>query len=518
MASMSQPVVGPRGPLLVPRIDLAAGPPDPLAIATWHLALSNLVGTEIPHQLFGLWLFPEGGGSVLLGPEALAEDRVELPEPDPFLTQDQLFELEQRIRQAKYASAIALPIHGTERDVGLALIATFDAGAWGAAQIRQLHDLAGRLADTLVPLSRLIRGRPPDVSSSITPRVAGEELLPAVARAVAEAPTGPELVRRLSGLLLAHLPHDRLELVAFANGSGTALPLSGGVPRRRWGAASRTWADLVRLAEDVMGPESTGSVADLASEAPGLSWPSGGGAGGPARVASLLAARLELGGAPVGMLLLAHAAADLYRPADEELALLVARLVSGRVAAFRHESEAQALRGQLEVLQAPSLPVLRAAEALASTAHLGEALHRFGAEVREVIPHDRLRFVLRRSETEMVCLSADSIRPVADLPAVAIQGLPAAPVLDGERPWSLAETDQGVELAVPLKVADRCIGLMLLEAGRLSAPRDAAAAAQQFAAVIAPHLELVRRSAVVGGAGGARASRPSAESAHRPGG
>lgn len=501
------------GGLLVPRLDLSAGAPDPVAIATWHLALSNLVGNEIPHQLFALWLFPEGGGTVLLGPEALAEDRLELPEPDPFLSQDQLFELEERLRSARYASAIALPVHGADRDVGLALIGTFDPGAYGPAEVRQMQGLAGRLYDTLAPLSRLIRGRPPEEDRSIAPRVGDEQLLEAVARTVSQAPTGPELVRRLSGLLHGHLPHDRLELLAFANGSGAAMPMSGASPRRRWGAAAHTWADLVRLADDVLGAEAAGSVADLTREAPGLGWPGGTGVG-PHRVASLLAARLQLGDTRVGMLVLGHAAADVYRPADEELALLVARLASGRVAALRFEAEAQALRGQLEVLQAPSLPVLRAAEALASTAHLGEALHRFGAEVGEVVRHDRIRFLLRWSDAEVVTLSPDTIRPLADLPLAAIDTLPAGPVLDGERPWSLHQTAEGEELAVPLKVADRRIGAMVLEAQAFASPRDAAASAQQFAAVVAPHLELVRRSAT---GGGVRAARPAAsEPAHRP--
>ena len=52
--------------VLVPVPDLSSGPPDPVALATWHMALSNLVGAEIPHQLLGLWLFPERGGAVLL--------------------------------------------------------------------------------------------------------------------------------------------------------------------------------------------------------------------------------------------------------------------------------------------------------------------------------------------------------------------------------------------------------------------------------------------------------------------
>jgi hypothetical protein len=204
----------------------------------------------------------------------------------------------------------------------------------------------------------------------------------------------------------------------------------------------------------------------------------------------------------------------VYRPVDEEIAIRVARLASARVAALRLDVEVQALRGQLEVLQAPSLPVLRAAEALASTAHLGEALHRFASEVREIVPHRSIRFLLRRSESEVVALSADAIRPLSDMPALALDSLVERSVFEGERPWQVTPREDGVELAVPLRVADRAVGVMVIEADGFGSPREAAAAAQQFAAVLAPHLELVRRSAT-----GApiRSARPS-EAARQPAG
>jgi hypothetical protein len=512
MSSLSPRTSDPETDVLVPQLDLSNGMPDPVAIATWHMALDSLVGTEIPHQLLAVWVFPESGGAVLLGPEALAHDRLDIPEPEPFLAQDQLFELEDALRRATYASAVAIPVHGAERDVGLALIGTFQAGAYDAAQIRRLKRLGSSLRSTLEPLSRMLRGRAAGADTSIAPRVGNEELPAELARVISEAASGQELVRQLSGLLHAHLPHDRLELLAFANGSGTALPLSGATPRRRWGTGGRTWGDLVRLVDELRGKCRTASIADLGAEAPGLGWPGGGGAG-PAKVASVLAAVLELGDQPVGMLFVGHAAGDVYRPADEELVDLVARLVSARVAAFRLESEVEALRGQLEVLEAPALPVLRAIEALASTAHLGLALHRFGAEVGELVPHERLRFLLRWSDTEVVTLSADAIRPLPDLPLTPIETLAARPVLEGDRRWVLSQGENGVELAVPLEVADRRVGAMVIDARTLASPREAAAALHQFAAVVAPHLELVRRSAL---GPGVRPPRPAGEPARRP--
>jgi len=429
---------------------------------------------------------------VLLGPEALAQDHLAVPKPEPFLSQDELFEMEEKLRRAAYASAVALPIHGVDRDVGLALVGTFEPGAYGPARVRQLQQLAAQLHATLDPLSRAIRGKAEP--SAIVSNPSEEELPEALLRTVSEAPTGAELVRRLSGVLHTHLPHDRLELLAFANGGSAAIPLSGAMARRRWGTPVPGWGELARALERALGGDGA-----IAIEAPnGLesapAWPTS--AAGAPRIHSLLAARLALGDERLGLLVFGHAGDDVYRPVDEELAARVARLVSPRVAAIRLEAEAQALRGQLEVLQSPSLPVIRAADALATTAHLGEALHRFGTELGEIVPHDRLRYRLRWSENELVTLRPEAIRPLGELERSAVADDPAREVLDGERDWLLYPSEGGATLAVALKVAERRIGLLSIEASSFPAARDTAATVLPFAAVLAPHLELIRRSAV----------------------
>ncbi len=486
MSSAAAPAT-PPGDLLVPVLDLTAGAPDPVSIATWHLALSNLVGNELPHQLLALWVFPERGGVILLGPEALSQDHVEVAIPDPHLGQDQLFELEETLRRARYASAVAVPIRTAARDVGVLVIGTFESGHYGAASARTLHQLAERLGPSITTLGSLLTAG----GDPVDPEADEDSLPSAVAGTVSDAPSGPELVRRLSGLLHPHLPHDRLEILAIANGTRAAIPLSGLTGRRRWGAGSTTWGDVSQLLTELMGDQATVTIANLASEAPGLSLP-----GGTHRVASVLGARLMLGTELVGLIVMGHAVQGLYRAQDELTLERVAGLVGARVAAFRLESEVQALRGQLEVLQAPSLPVLRAAETLASTAHLGEALHRFAAEVREVLPHDRIRFLLQLTDDGCVEISPETIRPLADLPLLTIRELPARAVLEGERPWTLTHRHESEGIAVALRVAGRVIGAMVIEAGHFEGPREAAAVAQQFAAVIGAHLELVRRSAL----------------------
>lgn len=488
--NMAAPIQS-AGDILVPVLDLASGPPDPVAVATWHMALSNLVGAEVPHQLLGLWVFPGRGGVVLLGPDGLAQDHLAVPEPDPFLSQDQLFDLEETFRRAKYASSAAIPIRTDDRDVGVIVIGTFETGVYGPDAARMLHRLAARLAPSLTTLGNQLAA-----PTTVTDPAAAEDNLAATLIEMAnDAPTAPELVRRLSGLIHPQLPHDRLEIVAFANGSRAAMPLSGLSGRRRWGSASNTWGDVAKLLLEFMGTGPTATIANLGAEAPGLTFP--GGTGGPARTGSVLGARLQLGDETIGLVVLGHAVQGLYRDEDEVLLAQVARTVAPRVQVFRLESELQGLRGQLEVLQAPSLPVLRAAEALAGTTHLGEALHKFASEVRELVPHDLIRFYLRVSDDEMVELVPDAIRPLADLPPLPVTTAGMQPVLDGERAWALAHRDEGEAIIVGLSVAGRVIGTMLLGGPHFESPRDAAAVAQQFAAIAAPHLELLRRSAII---------------------
>ncbi len=495
----ASPKPPPNQDFLVPVLDLSS-PPDPVAITSWHMALSNLVAPEIPHQLLGLWVFPERGGSLLLGPEALAQDSLSIPDPAPTLSQDQLFDLEETLRRAKYASAAAIAIRAGSRDVGLLVVGTFEAGVYGPAAARAMIRLGERLAPTLETLGKLLVSGPPARAPSDEVSFAA-----VVADLANQAPSGPELVRQLSGLLHRHVPHDRLEVLVYANAQRTALPLSGLSGRRRWGAGTSTWSDLARLFDEIVGADASATIPNLPAEAPGLTWPGGlSGGSGPARIASVAVARLTLGGEPIGLLVLGHVGQGLYRPVDEAILTEAAAVIAGRVMAFRLDTESQSLRGQLEILQAPSLPVLRAAEILASTAHLGEALHRFDREVNEVVPHQGAAFLLRVSESEVIEFTADTLRPLADLASTPIDASLARTVLTEGSPWSVDQGGEEDHLIVALRVAGRVIGALVLKATRFESPRDAAAMTQQFAAVLAPHLELLRRTA------GARAGQPAA--------
>jgi hypothetical protein len=56
--------------------------------------------------------------------------------------------------------------------------------------------------------------------------------------------------------------------------------------------------------------------------------------------------------------------------------------------------------------------------------------------------------------------------------------------------------ENGTDLLVPLRVAGRVIGALELIEGTMLASGHPVTAAQLFADLIAPHLELVRRSAL----------------------
>jgi hypothetical protein len=331
---------------LVPLLPVEGDALDPVALAMWHLALASGTAVEVPHDLFALWLFPVAGGVVLLGPDALALDRLELPEPSPHLLQDQLYRLEELLRHAKYASAIAVPIRHAARDAGLMLLGRFTLGGFDREEVDALHRLAGQLVPAFTRLAALTPWAAPH--ANLEPAMSLEALPDHLVRVASEAASGPDLVRRVSGVLYPLLPHDRLEILAAGPTEGALLPLSGAPRRRRWGTGGAGGAiEPYSAIAARFGSQATLLVADLTEGNANAAWGIGGGtvAGRPAR--GLVGARLEVGGELVGYLLLASVARGAYRPEDEEAVGLVARLLAPRVAGIRLAVELGALRARL---------------------------------------------------------------------------------------------------------------------------------------------------------------------------
>ncbi|HEV8613275.1 MAG TPA: hypothetical protein VGQ73_07175 [Gemmatimonadales bacterium] len=482
-----------QGDALVPVTLLEGGSPDPVALATWHLALSASSATYVPNDLFALWLFPVAGGIVLLGPEALVQDDVKVPLPRPHLLQDDLYQLEEILRRAKYPSAIAVPIRQEARDVGVMLLGSFARGAFGPGQAVALYRLAGRLAPAMARLAETMHSmasRP-----TVEPLMTREELPEHLARAACESASGPDLVGRVSGILYALLPHDRLEILVPGVVEGSLITLSGKSARRHWSTGGGGLEPYAGIVTRFGGP--TLLLEDLAEQAPDGEWLVGGGS--PSLQAhSVLGVRLEVGGRLAGYLLLGSVASDTYRPDDEDLLALAGLILAPRVAALR-ATEPAAARNESEV--ARELPLSRAADILAGTAHLGEGLAGFAVELAQLLPHQGISLHLRWGEAELIAIDPSALRPFADLPASPIEEFAGAAILSGEREWLVRELDGAVEVLVPLRVAGRTMGTLGVRNDAFDSSRSAAAIARQFADVLAPHLELLRRGAALAGPG-----------------
>jgi len=308
-----RPVPG-RRDLLLPVLPSGTGPPDPVAVATWHLAVSDAVGAELPHDLLALWLFPETGGVVLLGPAALAADQVVVDRPEAFLGQDQLLALEDRVRSAGYASVIAAPVRDERRDLGLMLLAALAAGKYGPLQAIRLFEILRQFGPALRRLGE--RMTAPGDDALLPSTDDPDRLLDVVARTVAEARSPGDLLARLSAALHTLLPHDELEILVPGRRSGAwerfgrdpARPPAGGAP----GAGG------MDALMDRMAAARVLAVPDLTAERGGLAWPVRGDRRDSQRLHAMLATLLRQGGETVGYLVLGSVARDLYRPVDEE--------------------------------------------------------------------------------------------------------------------------------------------------------------------------------------------------------
>lgn len=485
-----------RGAAGLPMLPPARGPLDPVAIATWHLALSDAVRPDLPHELLALWLFPAAGGVVLLGPAALAEDDISLDKPEPFLTQEQLLGLEDRVRRAGYASVIAAPVRDSDRDLGLMLLAALSAGQYGPIQAMRLFDLLRHLAH---PFRELADRAPPEPNGlTLTESPDSEALMARVAGIAAEARSGSELVTRMSAVLHAEMPHDELVvLVPAATGEGWEWLGSEGT-KRRWRSAKAGAPDLpagLAVLRERLAHAAVIAIRDLATERDGMAWPGQPERPDHPRIRAMLAATLLASGDTVGYLMLGSVAGDLYRPADEARMRAIADLIGPAVAALTWRQEAIALRRMVSALEGPGGALAKVVRRLATVAHFGDATREVDSVLRALTGAAVTHFVLRLGPTEAVAIVPGELRPLLDLPLLVIEGSSFAPVVRGEAPLLLLHHGPVEELILPLRLAGRPFGAMILSGpagGRLAA---VTAAAQQLADAIAPHLELLRREA-----------------------
>lgn len=496
-----------RGDLLLPVLAPARGPLDPVAIATWHLALSDTIRTDLPHELLGLWLFPSTGGVVLLGPAALVEDALPVTRPKPFLTQEQLLAIEERVRRAGYQSVIAAPIRGPGQDLGLMLLAALAPGQYGPIQAMRLFDLLRELVGLFGQLAE----QAPTDAGELAPRSSDDlaSLVAAVARIAAEAPTANGLLGGLSAALHGTMPHDELlVLVPAPDGKrwqSFGGDETGGSRRRPTGGDHGRFVAPAELAPLLgrLRNQPVVAVADLSGERDGLAWPVLSGCREVPRLRAMIAAALASAGELAGILMMGSVARDLYRPPDETRLRAVAGVIGPAVAALVARGEAAVLRRTVAALEGPGEILARVVRRLATVANLGTAIQEAATLVQECTGASGCRFALRLGPDDAVILAPGETRPLLDLPLATIEGAPFAPVLRGEVPLLLRPAGDSEELILPLRIAGRPFGALILTGeagGRLA---GVTLAAQQLADAVAPHLELARREAgwTVGGVG-----------------
>lgn len=485
----------PVGEPLVPILRLDQGVGDADALATWHQALSNALAADVPHDLLALWLYPQAGGVVLLGPEALAQDDLSVPLPSPQVQPDQLAVLEEIVRDAGYRSTAALPIRFGRRDVGLLLVASLGLGRYRGMDVMVLRLAAQRLAPSLGRLARQWNGAT-GAHGHGPERIA--TLLDGVAQATAAGNTPQRFAEALSQVLEQLIPHDRLELILAGPGGGRYYRLGEHLGGSLWADPSlmldSTSLDLAGLAEshgrillgdagrDTRWPRGYFTVADPAGAE--LRAVVGARAVGPTRLTSYL--------------LLGSVGPDLYDEADADLLVRVASLIGPHVALLVE----QAAREREDPPPPPSLlpsQLLEIGEVLALGAEPHEATRRVAELAGRFLPFDELHFALRLSEGDrVVLLDPGERKPLPDLASVPVAGTAVGQVLQGELPHLFALAQGEARLIVPLRVAGRVHGALVLTAAPPAVLNRAhVEPAQRLADVIAPHLELLRRAAML---------------------
>lgn len=466
---------------------------DAVVLATWREAISSSLLPDIPHDLLAIWLYPGPGGVVLLGPAELEQDELAVPLPSPTIPPDQLRLLEDIVRDAGYPSVACVAIGFGQRDVGLILAADLRPDRYGFAELGMLDEAARQLAPTFERLARGWRAVP----GASLEKASG--LVDELGQAAAHARTPRAYMRAVSSALDPLLPHDRLELFVVGGSPDQSYRLGEHGEGPLWSDAA-----LVVDREDLDVPALLPStdptlIADTRAD---LRWSRSGAALlGMNDIRSVLATRLVLGGRTVGFMLLGSTGVEFYQSGDAELLQRVAPLIATRVDAFVQAWQLNALRAQIGQQNAVPEQLRRMIALLAMTASPPAALREFVSEATALLPFHRIRLAVRLADEDRAALFVPGeTRALADLPLVPVIGTAVGRVLTGELSNAVAGSAPDVELVFPLRVAGQITGAMVLSTDTPDAfSRAHLVLAQQVADLLAPHIELIRRSAIVPG-------------------
>jgi hypothetical protein len=480
------------GEPLVPLLRAEQALEDPDALATWHAALSNALSSDLPHDLLALWLYPWHGGVVLLGPEALAQDELAVPLPSPQVDPAQVDLLEDIVRDAGYGSVACLPVRSGRRDVGLVLAAGLQPNRYGEGERLTLAVAAQRLAPMLGRLAR--QWGSPAHPTREAERL--ERLVDAVGAAGERGGSPQVYLAELGRALEPILPHDTVELL-LADADGTrAYRLGEHTGGPLWSDPSLVIAREHLDLPGLFGQRDTILIADTYQDS---RWPRGyftveEPAG--AELRAVVGTRIRLPRSGTAYLLAGGVGGDLYTDADAELLKRVGALIGPQVAVVV-TSAAQPARPPASSDARPSL--LEAAELLATGTEFAETTRRVADLASRVLPFDDIRFAIRLSEGDrVVLLEPGERRPLPDLPLIPVAGTTLASVLQGEISNSFQLVEGEARLLVPLRVAGRVHGALVLTARPPAILREVhLVPAQQLADIVAAHLELLRRTALL---------------------
>lgn len=485
----------PRGEPLVPLLPAERGIGDPEALATWHTVLSNAISTEVPHDLLGLWLYPSHGGSVLLGPEALAQDQLAVPLPAPQVQPTQVSLLEDIVRNAGYPSVVALPIRSGRRDAGLMLVADLRPGRYGDADRMVLERVTQRLAPVF---GRMARQWSTGGDAPHAARLAA--LVDGVAFAGSHLSSAQLYVAELGRALEPALPHDHIDVLVADTEGGRLYRLGQHVGGPLWADPSLVLDRELLDLDAMVGDQATLLVSDTYHAA---GWPRGyftveeptG-----AELRSIVAARVRGPQGVSAFLVLGSVGPELYGDEDTALLAQVAGLIAAQVAVLVWAATPPApVAAASTAVPADAPTLLDAAELLATGIEFAGTTRRVADLAARLLPFDELRFAIRLSEGDrVVLLEPGERRPLPDLPLIPVAGTLLAAVLQGEIPHSFVLVDGEARLIVPLRVAGRIHGAVVLTARPPAILREVhVRPAQQLADVIACHLELLRRTALL---------------------
>ncbi|MFL5493883.1 MAG: hypothetical protein ACJ8DC_05800 [Gemmatimonadales bacterium] len=478
----------------MPILRVEEGLGDPVALATWHEALSSALSVDVPHDLLALWLYPSRGGSVLLGPEALAQDDLSVPVPSPQIDETQLAFLEEIVRDAGYRSVATVPIRFGRRDVGLMLVGDLQPSRYDATALVTLRLVTHRLAPLFGRLAR--QWDAAGATSRQLERIAA--LLDIVGQAAGDAATPDRFIVALSRGLERLLPHDHLELLLADSPATRFFRLGEHSGGPTWSDPSLVVGRQDLDVEQLFGPHDRLLLPDSYREP---RWPRGylTLADPPgAEPRSIVGARIA---GPKGLsafLLAGSVGPDLYEEEDAALLVRLSALITAQVALF-------AWAGEAERRPAPAgeagcgLLVGEAAEVLAQCSDMGEAMSRVAELAGRLIPFDVIRYAIRLREGDrVVLLEPGERRPLPDLPLVPVAGTSLAQVLSGALASAFALVEGEARLIVPLRVGARVHGALVLTGAPPAVLREVHVhAAQRLADVVAPHLELLRRAALL---------------------